>query len=194
MAYASLDELKTRMGVDLSDTSLDDEMADALDAASEEIDDHCGRTFVQVAAPAARLFQAYTRRIAVIDDIWSTDGLVVEVDGTAVDAAGYELRPLNGIKYGRPGWPYDEIRFAEDLLTPGSGLATLKITTTKWGWEVAPENVHVSCLILAAETVKLKESPFGVGGYGEFGVIRARENPMAARRLRRYVKERGELA
>lgn len=191
MAYASLDELKTRMGVPLATTNLDDEMEDALDGASEEIDDHCGRTFEKQLTATARKFQAYTPRIAVIDDIWTTSGLVVAVDGSAT--TDYELRPLNGVVSGKPGWPYDEIRFAEDVLTTGVVFAPLEITA-QWGWAAVPENVHIACLILAAETVKLKESPFGVGGYGEFGVIRARENPMAARRLRKYVKVRGELA
>jgi hypothetical protein len=191
VAYASLDELKTRMGVPLADSTMDDEMTDALDAASEEIDDHCGRTFLAEVAASARKFQAYTPRIAVIDDIWTTDDLVVAVDGATT--TDFELRPLNGVQYGRSGWPYDEIRFGEDVLTTGVVFAPLEITA-QWGWAAVPENVHVACLILAAETVKLKDSPFGVGGYGEFGVIRARENPMAARRLRKYVKVRGELA
>lgn len=185
MAYASVAELKERMGVPLATTTLDDRMAVALDAATEEIDDHCDRTFGRAEVVSERTFPAFTPRVAVIDDVWTTDGLVVAVDGAVTTE--FELRPMNGVVAGRSGWPYDEVRFADDVLRTGTVLAPLTVTA-KWGWPAVPTNVKEACLILAAETVKLADSPFGVGGYGEFGVIRARENPMAARRLRRYVK------
>jgi hypothetical protein len=40
--------------------------------------------------------------------------------------------------------------------------------------------------MLAEETFKLKDAPFGVAGFGDFGVVRVRENPAVARLLAPY--------
>jgi hypothetical protein len=61
--------------------------------------------------------------------------------------------------------------------------------TARWGWTAVPAPVADACLILAEEDFKLKDSPFGVGGYGQFGIIRVRDNPMAARMLAPYRRD-----
>jgi hypothetical protein len=43
---------------------------------------------------------------------------------------------------------------------------------------------------MAAETWKLKDAPFGVLGIDEFGVVRVRQNKMAASKLAPYSKTR----
>jgi hypothetical protein len=47
--------------------------------------------------------------------------------------------------------------------------------------------VHEACLIVASETVKLRDAPFGVAGYGDYGAIRVRNNPMAMGMLAPYI-------
>jgi hypothetical protein len=58
--------------------------------------------------------------------------------------------------------------------------------TALWGWSAVPDPVKQATLIIAAEQWKLKDAPFGVAGFGEFGPIRVRDNPMAASLLARY--------
>jgi hypothetical protein len=46
--------------------------------------------------------------------------------------------------------------------------------------------VHEACLIAATEIFKLKDTPFGIGGYTDFGIMRVRDNPFVARMLAPY--------
>jgi hypothetical protein len=58
--------------------------------------------------------------------------------------------------------------------------------TARWGWSAVPPAVTEATLILAEELAKLKDAPFGVSGWTEFGVMRVRDNPFAARLLNPY--------
>ena len=71
--------------------------------------------------------------------------------------------------------------------------APLEVTAT-WGWSAVPTPVKEGCLILAEELYMLKNSPFGVGGYGQFGIIRARENPMVWQRIMPYARDLAMVA
>jgi hypothetical protein len=46
--------------------------------------------------------------------------------------------------------------------------------------------VTEACRIAAEEIFKLRDTPFGIGGYGDFGVIRVRDNPFTSRLLNPY--------
>jgi hypothetical protein len=52
-----------------------------------------------------------------------------------------------------------------------------------------PTPVSEACRIVAEEMFKLRDTPFGIGGYGDFGVIRVRDNPFAARMLKDYKRD-----
>jgi hypothetical protein len=120
-------------------------------------------------------------------------GLLVAVDSdgdgvfeTTWTAADYELRPLNGIVGGQPGWPYNQIRAVGSKCFPRCSRRAVLQVTARWGWAAVPAPVHEACLIVASETVKLRDAPFGVAGYGDYGAIRVRNNPMAMGMLAPY--------
>ena len=48
---------------------------------------------------------------------------------------------------------------------------TVEITGV-WGWPSVPLDVKQACRIIVAEISKMQESPLGVAGFGEFGVMR----------------------
>lgn len=187
--YATLAQLKARF--DIADAIDDDRLTDALDDISRGIEDHCERQFNDAGTTSARVYRPRTSCLAVVDDFSTTTGLAVATDEdgdgvfeTTWAASDYELEPLNGIVAGRPGWPYWRIR-AVDRLFPCNRRASVQVTA-QWGWAAVPTPVQEACLIMAAETFKLGDAPFGVLGFGEFGAVRVRDNPIATRKLRPY--------
>lgn len=193
--YATLTQLKGRVGIAVSDTAEDGDLNLALSTASTSIEDVCERQFNVVAVAAARVFEPLTTCTLLVDDISSTSGLIVAVDtgadgtyATTWASTDYELHPLNGVVRGRTGWPYTEIRAVGDYAWPSTWRRAPVRVTALWGWAAVPDPIETATLILAEELYKLKDSPFGSGGYGQFGIIRARQNPMVFTRIQPYLR------
>lgn len=200
--YIELEDLKDYLKIPLDKLSLDDALDDALRSASEEIERHCNRQFNQVTSVSARRYQPSKCGTKVlVDDFYSTTGLVVEYDNTGLGDwvtltldTDYEVRPLNGVVDGQSGWPYYEILFFEGVPVHKIDRRNYKSSvrvTAKWGWTAVPRPVSQACRIIAAETFQLKDAPFGVAGSDQFGnVLRVRDNRIAAGKLARYVRNR----
>lgn len=181
-SYATVDELKARFD-GLNDSNEDVRLGDALASASRGIDQFCGRQFNKATSATARVFHPANRCRAEVDDFHTITGLVVKTDSgndgtyeTTWAAADYQLEPLNGIVDGELGWPYSTIRAVGSRYLPCSRRAPLEVTA-QWGWAVVPAKIKEATLVLAEDIFKLASTPFGAGGFGEFGRIRARENP-----------------
>lgn len=195
--YCSLEELKSRVG-ESSRTDHDFELSIAIDSASRSVDGFCGRVFSLATVASARIFYPRNSHFARIDDFYTVTDLAIKTDldndgtyETTWTSDDYQLEPLNGVVDGESGWPYWRIRAVGSRLFPPGSVSTrapLQVTA-KWGWAAVPANVKEATLILAEEAFKLKDSPFGVGGYGQFGIIRVRDNPMAARLVARYQRD-----
>lgn len=192
--YASLDELKDRLDVD--DTVDDEKLTRALSAASESVRGFCRRDFGQETTPSARVYRPLGPCVAHVDDFHTTDGLVIATDDdgdgtfeTTWDASDYQLEPLNGVVDGEPGWPFWRIRAVGDRTFPRYRRASLQVTA-QWGWAEVPDAVREATLIIAEELYKLKDAPFGVAGFGDFGVVRVRDNPVAMGKLTRFRRSR----
>jgi hypothetical protein len=67
-----------------------------------------------------------------------------------------------------------------------SHLNRIQVTGT-FGWPAVPLNVKEATLIQAADTFRSKDAPFGVAGFGEFGVVRVGPNLRVQSLLRRYI-------
>lgn len=196
-SYATLAEIRSRVGItDASATSEDTKLTEALSAASRGIEAMAHRQFNVASSATARLFYPDSYCHTKVYDISTTTDLVIKTD-TAGDGTfattwlttDYQLEPLDGIVDGQSGWPYWTIRAVGTqrfiCAWPGQ-RAPLQVTAT-WGWTAVPAPVKEATLILAEEIYSLKNTPFGVGGYGQFGIIRARENPMVLTRLMPYI-------
>lgn len=190
--YATSAELKSRMAVTV--TTYDTPAAEAVIIASREIDEFCNRQFNKTTSATARTFITNGSDLAYCDDFHTTTGLVIKTD-TASDglyattwaAADYELQPLNNMMDGVSGWPFYRIVATRALsFLTASRRAGLQVTA-QWGWTAVPPAVKESCLILAEEMLKLKDAPFGVAGFGQFGAVRIRNNnPKVAALLNPY--------
>jgi hypothetical protein len=191
--YATLTQLKSYLKI--TDADDDAELNDALESASREIEDYCHRQFNDAGAASARVYHPDSDCLVVVDDFHTTTGLIVKTDEgddgtyeTTWTSTDYQAQPLNGVVNGVPGWPYWEIGSVTTQVFPVWRRPSVQVTA-RWGWTAVPNPVHQACLIIAAETFKLKDAPFGVAGFGEFGAVRVRDNPMAERKLKRYERD-----
>lgn len=195
--YATLAQLKLRLGI--TDTNDDAALTSALNAATLDIEGTCGRQFNDAGTTSARVYYPDSPVIVVVDDFSTSSGLLVQADysntGTysyTYASTNYQLEPINGVYDGTPNWPYYRIRAINQYFplywySTGSPRASIQITA-QWGWASVPAPVVEACLMLAEETFKMKDAPYGVAGFDQFGSVRVRDNPKIMGMLRRYVK------
>jgi hypothetical protein len=195
VAYATAAQYKEWVGLELVDTLDDNVIARALLAASHGVDNFCHTHFWQTTAGTNRVFDACDTRRLRINDAAAVTAVATDKDGdgvfeTAWAAGDYQLLPLNP-SAAPETLPFSEIWAIGTLTFPppvyAKRLGRVQVTGT-WGWPVVPDAVVQSTLLLANRLVKRKESPEGVSGFDEFGVIRisARDDPDAVRYLTPY--------
>lgn len=180
MTYASIDQAKAYLPGEDQRSSNDLNIAMALDSACSAIDRHCGRTFVKSTTASARTFAALSPFSALVDDFWSTSGLVIKTDDdddgvyeTTWSTSDYDLRPANGgTAMGITGSPWWEIVAVGDRTFPVSTLRLPIEMTAKWGWSSVPEPVVLSTLNLTGTLRKLRDVPLGLAGFQDFGGVR----------------------
>jgi hypothetical protein len=197
-SYATVANLKVRLGIPDTNTTQDTLLATILASVSRDIDRFCGRQFGRDEAASARTY--YPGRSGIdIDDAWDLTGATVTpyVAGTAGTTYTYpwtilRAEPLNGIRDGLPGWPWQRLANVDPLgvtalayLWPG--VTTVQVSA-KWGWQAIPDNVVEACLLLAVSGARAKDAPFGVASFGDYAV-RLRQNPMAAEKLEPYRRD-----
>jgi hypothetical protein len=172
--YATLPLFKATVKVTAADR--DELLAQALTAAARAVDSYTGRRpagFTLDEAATARTYEVHGRTVRtrsgwaklLVDEIGSATGLTVEVgDGTTWTAiTGYRTDPGNALADSRP---------ITALTTPGLWGCDLVRVTARWGWPSIPDQVVQATLIQATRLYRRKDSPEGVAGQGEFGVVR----------------------
>jgi hypothetical protein len=169
-AYATLAEFKIHLGI--NDAEDDVKAEDALNAASRQVDDHCGRRFWQDAAVATRVFRPDDSLCCYVDDISTTTGLVVKVDdgnGNYTDTltinTHFVLKPYNAAA---DGWPFTEIQIVDGSAGyfptgPRPGVQV----TAKFGWATVPEPVRKATIDHAIKLFKSGDA--ALGGQGALG-------------------------
>lgn len=189
--YATLPELKTRLGI--TDEMDDVALTAALATASRNVEKYTGRQFNLAEEATARHFHRAAAHRVEVDDIATTDGLVVAVDTTGdgsyaatVAASAYLPEPVDGVVDGEAGWPFSELTLLSGAWPASSTRRPPIRVTAQWGWPAVPPGVKEATIVIAIETAKLKEAPFGAAGFGEFGLVRVRDNPLARRMIDPY--------
>lgn len=198
--YATLNDIKNYLKIDLTDTSRDIPLTSALASASGDIEKHCQRQFNLAAGTSSRVYAPAAWNEVRTDDFATDTGLVIEIDsgGTGtfdqtVPGSDCELYPLNGISDGVPGWPYNRVRAAGGVSFPVPQLsyrryATVRVTA-QWGWPAVPAPIKQACLIIAAQKFRLADAPWGVAGMTEYGTaVRIREIPLVKETLVPYIR------
>ena len=193
--YCTLVEIKAF--VNIVDSNDDDELEDAVNSASRQIDAYCGRKFYADGATSAKVYRTRNPYMVVVDDISTSTGLVLKYDDsddgtyeTTVASTDFILLPLNGEAFGIDGLGFTSI----ELLTDGPHEFPTTHTnnrprievTANWGFAAVPEPVRQACLMLSSENFAMRNTPLGIAGVGEFGVLAVRQNRQITRMLDPY--------
>ena len=176
--YATLANVKAALRIT---DAVDDALLDiSIEAASREIDGWCERVFSQ--STATRIYRPTDVFTVEVDDLQSITTLKTDADGTGTfgttwSTADYQLNPLNGIAGGITT-PYTTLRAIGSYLFPiyeprnvNANEASVQITGV-WGWPSIPTAVKQACIILSMRQFKRYDSPTGVMGFGDLGVMR----------------------
>jgi hypothetical protein len=146
--YATVAQLEARL-----DTTDSGTFSDLLDAASRTVESFTGRQFNRVDAASARRFRALDPLRVRVDDFHTTDGLLVDVRGTAWDpTTDIDPRPWDGVVNGVSGWPYFDL-FAINRTFPWSRRPLVTVTA-QWGWAAVPVAI-VQATLDVAEVMSL---------------------------------------
>jgi hypothetical protein len=202
-SYGTRALLKTRLAI--TDTNDDVAIDAALATSTQAIEGICGRQFNDAGVATARVYYPDDLASIDVDDFWTTAGLIVAADfsngvnySSIIASGNYQIEPLNGVVDGSPGWPYHRIRAIQTwyplwLTTIGYPRASVQITA-QWGWSAVPGPVSQACLMLAEEIWKMKDAPFGVASFSQYGPVRVRDNPKVMSLLNRYVRNPIQVA
>lgn len=193
--YCTLAEIKAF--VNIVDSNDDNELEDAVNSASRQIDAYCGRKFYADGSTSAKVYRTRNPYMVVVDDISTSTGLVLKYDDsddgiyeTTVASTEFVLLPLNGEAFGIDGLGFTSI----ELLTDGPHEFPTTHTnnrprvqvTANWGFAAVPEPVRQACLMLSSENFAMRNTPLGIAGVGEFGVLAVRQNRQITRMLDPY--------
>lgn len=193
--YCTLAEIKAF--VNIVDSNDDDELEDAVNSASRQIDAYCGRKFYADGATSAKVYRTRNPYMVVVDDISTSTGLVLKYDDsddgtyeTTVASTDFILLPLNGEAFGIDGLGFTSIELLSDgphefPTTHTNNRPRIEVTAN-WGFAAVPEPVRQACLMLSSENFAMRNTPLGIAGVGEFGVLAVRQNRQITRMLDPY--------
>ncbi len=193
--YCTSDELRDHLG-DSGTRLASAQIERAITAASRAIDTHTGRRFWRDPEPVARTYRPEYPDLAWVDDIATTDGLVVETDddgsgtfATSWALGDFELHPRNMDRIDPQAFAWWRIEAVGRRFPVWRTRDTLRVTAV-FGWSDIPTAVNEACVLKAASLFTRKDAVFGVAGFGEFGPVRiTRKDPDVIDLLRGY--ERG---
>jgi hypothetical protein len=177
-AYCTLADVKAALRI--TDTIDDALLENSINSASRMIDQYCNRYFYSTSANEVRYYQANDGFICWIDDAQSiseiktssTDPLIFD---TTWDAGDYQVLPANRWANGAY-YPITGITATDNYLFPvWADMALVKVTG-QFGWASVPEPIKFACIIQASRLFKRLESPLGVAGVSDIGIMRVGAN------------------
>ena len=197
--YCTLAELKTYIG--LSGSGQDDNLENAIEGASREIDQYTGRIFYQTDSQD-NFYTPNNFFIQAVDDIATASGLVVKLDTTddgshdttLVKDTDFALLPVNVSNALDQYQPYTHIkildyhsseRFDPDIFN------NIKVTG-RFGFSSVPDAIKQATFLQATRLFKRKDSPFSVYGNPETGTSELfnKFDPDALKLIKGYSKRK----
>lgn len=159
MGYITSDALKSSLSL-TGETYADNDIAVAIAAASEEINEQCNQKFTLDDGTTSRLYVP-EGALVDIDSVATVESVAIGYgDGTFPTAltlyTDYELKPLNATADSEP---YTLIR----LKRRHHGHCRQVQVTGQFGWPQVPDLVISATSLLASRFVRrIREAPFGV--------------------------------
>jgi hypothetical protein len=198
--YTTLPELKTALSIPQTDTADDDDLQDAVLAASRAVEGDCQRHFYRAAETRTLTPTGpYRLRLGAYMDLVSVTTLATDPGGdgtfeTVWAAADYQLLCADdtpNVNAGPEPRPYRRVRAvgAQTFPVPrgwGAARTDLVQVAGVWGWPAVPDRIRRATRMMATEQFKLRDAPFGAVGMADLGIIRVRENPKYQRLIFDY--------
>lgn len=181
--YVDKEDLKGYIG--LSGTSQDNNIDNAINGASRQIDAICNRYFWQDEEVNTHYYTPVNEFYIVTEDISTTTGLVVSLDTT--DNGTYDttltldtdfvLKPFNPRHYHKGNTSYNFPQNEIHILPTRSSerfdpkiIKNIKVEA-KFGFPAIPEAIAQACLIQSLRLFKRKDTPFNVFGNEQTGQV-----------------------
>jgi hypothetical protein len=176
--YCTLADVKAALRIQ---DSVDDALLEnSVNAASRMIDQYCNRYFYSGSVGEIRYYKANDGFTCWIDDAISvteiktssTDPLIYDTTWAAED---YQLLPANRIANGAY-YPITGLSATDNYLFPvWADIALVKVTG-QFGWNAIPDSIKFATIIQASRLFKRLESPLGVAGVSDIGIMRVGAN------------------
>lgn len=171
--YISRDQLKTVLGIDLSNTSEDVLIQRCVAGASRSIENRSGwPTFWKTATAEQRTIDVVGKIVPIRRRGWYFDKILLRngiASATGFLVAGYGSPALMPEDCFDEGLPADAIRL------PGGGsygnFGSLQVTA-QWGWPEVPADILMAAQLQSHRYYDRKGSPEGVAGSAEWGITR----------------------
>lgn len=198
--YATLAEVKAAARIT---DNIDDSLLEiAIESSSRDIDAYTERVFFSSGATAvARVYIPQDIYLVETDDIISVTTVKSDTGGNGTfdvtwAATDYQLEPLNGLA-GGISTPTTRIRAIGDYLWPvyeprnvNSNQASVQVTGV-FGFSSVPIAIKQATILASLRAYKRYESPTGVLGFSDMGVVRVgRLDPDVERLVAPYRKIR----
>lgn len=155
----------------------------ALDAATVMVADFCQRDFALAGTATARSYTPPTSDTQVLRIHDCTTITSVVEDGATLSAGAYQAEPVNLVSWSGLTRPIEQLRRYGTPWFYNQGRSTVVVTAT-WGWSAVPASVVDATKIIAKDILVQRNNNSGVAGFGEFGAVRVRMNPIAIDLLR----------
>lgn len=170
--YASLTQIKAALRItDAVDDSL---LEMAVESASRLIDGYTERYFY-TGGTATRYFSTQDPYVVQTDDFRTLVTLKTSSNADGIyditwASDDHQTEPMNDFHGGLP-WPFTRIRAIGDYTFPSTPENTVELTAV-FGWPNIPMTVTQATIIQASRIFKRLDSPLGVAGFGDVGVMR----------------------
>lgn len=199
--YLTVDELRDRTRD--QQTAYVEEYETAIEAASRQIDDYCGRVFYADQTATAVLYRTNRADLVWTKDFWTGTGLIVETDDdndgtfeTTWDAADYQIEPFER-KNKSPYYRISAVGSKSFPIPPDAfgqpGRRALIRVTAKWGWEEIPANIRQATAIQAIDNFKSKDLTHVAATYGNEVRVARDYSPGSFGRKVRFTRTRAPL-
>lgn len=198
--YATLAQLKSALRIPSADATDDALIEMAVESASRLIDAYCQRNFLYTGTPAVRYFSTHDPYLVQIDDCRSITEVKTSSSEDGVFDLTWDLTEFTGDIQAEPindylggiVWPYTRLRAIGDYVFPVDKEATVKVTAN-WGWPSIPVTVTQACVLQASRIFARLQSPLGIAGWGDAGVMRVSRglDPDVAQLIEGYRRFRG---
>jgi hypothetical protein len=198
--YATLADVKAAARI--TDTIDDALLEIAIESSSRDLDAYTERVFYSTGATAvARVYIPQDIYLVETDDIISVTSVKSDSNGNGTfdvtwETSDFQLEPLNG-RAGGIDTPATRIRAIGQYLWPvyeprnvNSNQASVQVTGV-FGFATIPSAIKQATILSALRAYKRYESPTGVLGFSDMGVVRiGRLDPDVQRLVDPYRKVR----